>query len=96
MQAREDERRKGDMPQITSVKAALRLSKELPGGAWKTVELGAEAGLAEGESYETAMKALYEALAADMRKAFGGNGSKRGQDTGKPGDPSDSPGEQEE
>jgi hypothetical protein len=62
--------------QITKVHAALRFSKELPGGAWKTVEFGAEATLTEGDTYESARKALYESLAADVRKAFGADGGK--------------------
>jgi hypothetical protein len=64
-----------DMPQVDRISASLRFSKEMPGGgAWKSVELGAEAGLEEGETYEEGMAALYTMLAEDMRRAFGAKG----------------------
>jgi hypothetical protein len=51
------------VPRVTKVQASLRFSKEMPGGAWKAVELGAEASLVEGETYEGM-------LAEDLRRAF--------------------------
>jgi hypothetical protein len=66
------------VPRVTKVQASLRFSKEMPGGAWKAVELGAEASLVEGETYEEGMAALYGMLAEDLRRAFGADGRRPG------------------
>jgi hypothetical protein len=55
---------------VTKVQVSLRYSKELPAGAWKSVELGAEATLTEGETREGATAALYDSLVEDMKRMW--------------------------
>jgi hypothetical protein len=59
---------------VTKVNVAVRFSKEMRDGAWKSIELGAEATLDEGESREEATNALYTDLTADLRQLWKGNG----------------------
>jgi hypothetical protein len=55
---------------VTKVNVAVRFSKEMRDGAWKSIELGAEATLDEGENREEATSALYTDLTADLRRLW--------------------------
>lgn len=60
--------------QVTTVRANIRYSKALGEGRHKTVELGAEGAVGQGETWEQAQQALYAALGAQL-KALWGNGN---------------------
>ena len=49
---------------VTTIKAAIRYSRQLPDGSWKTVELGAEATV-DGPPSASQME-LYQTLKAQM------------------------------
>jgi hypothetical protein len=55
---------------VTKVNIAVRFSKEMRGGAWKSIELGAEATLGKGETREQATDALYAELTDDLRRLW--------------------------
>ncbi len=47
---------------VTTVSATVRYSKPLPDGAWKAVELSAEASLEPDETWTEAQASLYQEL----------------------------------
>ena len=51
---------------VTSISASLRYSKVMPSGAWKAVELSAEASLSDQENWQKAQAALYEQLGRQL------------------------------
>jgi hypothetical protein len=59
---------------VNVVKATIRYSKEVQ-GAWKSVELGAEASLSpeETENWPLAMEGLYSSLTVELRNLWGQN-----------------------
>jgi len=59
---------------IDRISANIRFSKDTGHGAWKTVELGAEATVEGAESWRDAQASLYQSLGQQL-KALWGNGN---------------------
>jgi hypothetical protein len=59
---------------VTVVKATLRFSKEAQ-GAWKSIEVGAEAEIEPKDKWQDAQAQLYRDLAQQMRTLWGANGN---------------------
>ena len=60
---------------IQKITASVRYSAALPDGQHKTLELGAEALLQPGDSWEQSQAALYKALGAQLRTLWASNGT---------------------
>ena len=61
---------------VDRVTANVRYSKQMPDGAFKTVELGCESSLTDGdEDWREVQTNLYRQLGEQMRYVFSGNGS---------------------
>ena len=60
---------------VTTVSAAIRYSQDTGHGAWKVVELGAEATVGEREKWAEAQVELYHQLGQQL-KVLWGNGQK--------------------
>ena len=58
---------------VREVSATLKLSKEMPGGAWKSLELSAKADVPFGVNAQTASAALYGELAQAFRVLWKNN-----------------------
>jgi hypothetical protein len=57
---------------VTTVSASVKLSKQLPGQeCWKTMELGAVAGLDAGQDWKVAQSQLYIHLTQQLRTLWG-------------------------
>jgi hypothetical protein len=66
--------------QVTRISANVRYSKQMPDGAFKTVELGAEGSLdSSDETWQEAQAALYHQLGDQLRYVFNGNGAGKPQ-----------------
>jgi hypothetical protein len=61
--------------EIQTITVHVRYSKPMTDGAFKTVELGAEASLSPGDDYHEAQVSLYHELGETMKYVFSGNGS---------------------
>ena len=61
---------------VTKISASLRFSAPRDKG-WKTVEIGAEATVTEGENWEQAQQRLYGDLSNQLRSFWSGNGNGR-------------------
>ena len=57
--------------QVNTVTASVRFSKALGDGCHKTVELGAEAAVGKGETWDQAQQALYTALGQQIKALWG-------------------------
>jgi hypothetical protein len=66
--------------QVTSVRASVKVSKELE-GAWKTIELGGEAEVSPFEDWKDCQTALYGELVGQVKTLWNGNSK---IDNGKP------------
>lgn len=56
---------------VDRIKATVRYSKELEGtGAWKSVEIGAEATVEEPEQWKGALAQLYAELGREMKQLW--------------------------
>jgi hypothetical protein len=58
---------------VTSVSASIRYAKEIE-GAWKTLELSAEASVDPEENWTLAQQGLYAMLVGQLRSLWGQNG----------------------
>lgn len=57
---------------VTTINASVKLSKQLPGQeCWKTIELGAEAGLDAGQDWKVAQSQLYIHLTQQLKTLWG-------------------------
>jgi len=56
--------------QVTKLTLTLRYSKELTDGAWKSIEVGAEAVPSEEQSWQAQQRELYAELAGQLRTLF--------------------------
>ena len=63
---------------ITTIAATVRYSKPLPDGAWKAVELSAEASLDPTETWTEAQASLYQELGQQLKALWA---TKNGQAT---------------
>jgi hypothetical protein len=59
---------------VTTISVNVRYSKALAQGEHKTLELGLEAALDEGEDWANAQQALYSALTQQLRTVWSRNG----------------------
>jgi hypothetical protein len=60
---------------VDRVTATLKYSQDSGRGAWRTLELGCEASLDEGERWQDAQSALYGQLTQQFRVLWKGNGT---------------------
>ncbi len=81
--------------QVTTVSANVRSSKALGDGTHKTVELGAEAAVSNGDTWQEAQARLYEALGGQI-KALWGNGNGKAQELPAKAGPAPTPAEKPE
>jgi hypothetical protein len=58
--------------QVNKITLALRYSKELPTGAWKSLEIGAEAVPAEDGDWQEQQRELYTELSQQLKALFSG------------------------
>ena len=58
---------------VTTVSANIRFSKEIA-GAWKVIELGADASIDSRESWQVAQSRLYDLLGQQLRAMWASNG----------------------
>ncbi|MBM3941731.1 MAG: hypothetical protein FJ316_02180 [SAR202 cluster bacterium] len=65
---------------VTTVSANIRYSRDMGQGAWKVVELGAEATLDAKDDWQTAQAGLYQQLGQQLR-ALWANGHGKAQET---------------
>jgi hypothetical protein len=62
---------------VTSVAVNIRYAKEIE-GSWKTVEVGVEASIEQGEQWTVCQQGLFAQLSAQLREVWGW-GKKNGQ-----------------
>lgn len=55
---------------VTKVSAEVQYSKAINEGSWKKVNLGAEATVTPKENWQEAQRALYAALATQLKELF--------------------------
>ena len=55
---------------VTTISAAIKYSKQIPGGGWANAEMGAEATLDPGEDWKTAQGLLYLDLKGQVKNLF--------------------------
>jgi hypothetical protein len=58
--------------QVNKITLALRYSKELPTGAWKSLEIGAEAVPSEDRDWQEQQRELYTELSQQLKALFSG------------------------
>jgi len=58
--------------QVNKITLALRYSKELPTGAWKSLEIGAEAVPSEDGDWQEQQRELYTELSQQLKALFSG------------------------
>jgi hypothetical protein len=56
---------------VTQVSATIRFSKDTGQGAWKVIELGAEASVDPEENWALAQQGLYAMLTTQLRALWG-------------------------
>ncbi len=61
--------------QVDKIILTLRYSKELVDGAWKSIEVGAEAVPSEDRSWQEQQRELYTELAGQLKTLFANNPS---------------------
>jgi hypothetical protein len=71
---------------VTSVTANIKYSAEAK-GAWRTIELGAEATIAPNEDWHTAQEQLYHQLGQQMRGLWANGNGKPAQEPPTPETP---------
>ena len=71
--------------QVDKIILTLRYSKELVDGAWKSIEIGAEAVPSEDRSWQEQQRELYAELAGQLKTLFANNSGKPAQ-TGAQGE----------
>ena len=64
---------------VTTISAALRFSKDIGHGAWKVIEIGAEASVDPREDWQSAQTTLYQQLGQQMTLLW--NNSKSAQES---------------
>jgi hypothetical protein len=64
--------------QVTTVTATVKYTQDTGRGAWKSVELGAEATVSPGESWRVAQAALYQDLGHQLKPLWAQNGAAGG------------------
>jgi len=65
---------------VEKVSANIRYSKAQEGGAWKTVELAAEASVTPSENWQEAQAQLYAELGQQLKALWGnGNGNHKAE-----------------
>ncbi len=64
---------------VTTVSATVRYSKPLPDGAWKAVELSAEATIEPNETWIEAQTSLYTELGQQLRTLWTAKANGNGQ-----------------
>ncbi len=61
---------------ITTISATVRYSQDTGKGAWKVIELGAEASVSDREHWKVAQSELYQQLSHQLRQLWNnGNGA---------------------
>ena len=61
---------------ITTISATVRYSQDTGKGAWKVIELGAEASISDREHWKVAQSELYHQLSHQLRQLWNnGNGA---------------------
>ena len=58
--------------QVNKIILALRYSKELPTGSWKSLEIGAEAVPSEDRDWQEQQRELYAELSQQLKALFSG------------------------
>jgi hypothetical protein len=77
--------------QVTTVTATVRFSQDTGKGAWKSLELGAEATISPGESWRVAQANLYRDLGHQLKTLWKQNGSAAPQDAAEDSQVDDPP-----
>jgi hypothetical protein len=70
---------------VTTISANLRFSKDIGHGAWKVIEIGAEASVEPREDWQTAQTTLYQQLGQQMTVLW--NNPKSAQESHNPETP---------
>src|SRR5919106_3215845 len=65
---------------VTTISANLRFSKDIGHGAWKVIEIGAEASVDPREDWQSAQTALYQQLSQQMNALWNNGNGKSGQE----------------
>lgn len=60
---------------VTTISATIRYSLDTGKGAWKVIELGAEASVSDREIWKQAQSELYYQLSHQLRTLWSNNGS---------------------
>jgi hypothetical protein len=60
---------------VQTITATIRYSQDTGKGAWKVLELGAEATIEPEEDWEEAQSRLYQDLGQQFRRIWGSNGA---------------------
>ncbi len=76
---------------VTTISANLRFSKDIGHGAWKVIEIGAEASLEPREDWQNAQTTLYQQLGQQMTVLWNNGNSKSAQEPPKPETPAPKP-----
>jgi hypothetical protein len=71
---------------VTNVSANIRYSAEAK-GAWRTIELGAEADVTPNEDWHIAQEQLYHQLGQQMKTLWASSGSSSGKPQNGPEKP---------
>jgi hypothetical protein len=72
---------------VTTISANLRFSKDIGHGAWKVIEIGAEANIDPREDWQSAQAALYQQLGHQMTTLWNNANGKPTQETTTPETP---------
>ena len=70
------------MMKVTTVSANIRYSQDTGHGAWKSIEIGAEASVDERERWGAALSQLYSELGSELKRLWAANGHKAPETTG--------------
>jgi len=62
--------------QVNKITLALRYSKELPNGSWKSLEIGAEAVPSQDTPWQEQQKELYAELSQQLKALFSGGNTR--------------------
>jgi hypothetical protein len=76
---------------VTTISANLRFSKDIGHGAWKVIEIGAEASVDPREDWQTAQTALYQQLGHQMTVLWNNGNGKPAQEPPTPETPTPKP-----
>lgn len=57
---------------VTTISATIRYSQDTGKGAWKVIELGAEASVSDREHWKQAQSELYQQLSHQLRQLWNG------------------------